>query len=74
MWIAATRRRFRLIPRSTVPMIRILFLAANPRHTQELDLRAEADAIAVAMRRAVMRDEISDMHFEIEALRIIMRM
>lgn len=33
-------------------MIKILFLAANPRSTPELDLKAEADAIAAALRRA----------------------
>ena len=33
-------------------MIKILFLAANPRGTSELDLKAEADAIAAALRRA----------------------
>ncbi len=33
-------------------MIKILFLAANPRSTPELDLKAEADTIAAALRRA----------------------
>ena len=33
-------------------MIKILFLAANPRDTPELQLRAEADAIAAALREA----------------------
>ena len=33
-------------------MIKILFLAANPRHTQKLDLQGEADAIAAALREA----------------------
>jgi len=33
-------------------MIKILFLAANPRHTPKLALQAEADAIADALRRA----------------------
>ena len=33
-------------------MIKILFLAANPRSMPELDLKAEADAIAAALRRA----------------------
>lgn len=33
-------------------MIKILFLAANPRHMPLLDLQAEADAIAAALRTA----------------------
>ena len=33
-------------------MIKILFLAANPRNTPELQLKAEADAIAGALRKA----------------------